>query len=69
MEVQTIINLLRDMNIAFYTGVPDSQLRALCDCLMEGKGIGGEHVITANEGNAVALAVGEYLATGRIPVI
>lgn len=69
MEVQTIINLLRDMNIAFYTGVPDSQLRALCDCLMEGKGIGGEHVITANEGNAVALAAGEYLATGRIPVI
>lgn len=69
MEVQTIINLLKDMNITFYTGVPDSQLRALCDYLMEGKGIGGEHVITANEGNAVALAAGEYLATGRIPVI
>lgn len=57
------------MNSVFFTGVPDSQLRALCDCLIESKGINGEHIITANEGNAVALAAGEYLATGRIPVI
>lgn len=57
------------LNPAFYTGVPDSQLRPLCDYLMQQEGISSGHVIAANEGNAVALATGEYLATGRIPVV
>lgn len=66
MNIQT---LLEELNADFYTGVPDSQLRALCDGLMENKGIGSEHIIAANEGNAVALAAGAYLATGKVPVI
>lgn len=66
MNVQV---LLQELKADFYTGVPDSQLRALCDCLMESKGIGKEHIIAANEGNAVALAAGAYLATGKIPVV
>ena len=54
----------------FYTGVPDSQLKALCDYLMERYGIdASHHVIAANEGNCTALAAGYYLATGRIPVV
>lgn len=60
---------IETLGLSFYAGVPDSQLRALCDCLIDNKGIGMEHVIAANEGNAVALAAGEYLATGKIPVI
>lgn len=66
MNVQA---LLKELNVGLYTGVPDSQLRALCDCLMESKGIGAEHIIAANEGNAVALAAGAYMATGKIPVV
>lgn len=54
----------------FYTGVPDSQLRALCDYLMDKYGINPKHhVICANEGNSVALGAGYYLATRKIPVI
>jgi len=54
----------------FYTGVPDSQLKALCDCLMNRYGIHPKHhVIAANEGNAVALAAGYHLATGKVPVV
>jgi len=54
----------------FWTGVPDSQLRALCDCLIERYGVGNKcHVIAANEGNAVALAAGYYLSTGKIAVV
>ena len=45
----------------FFTGVPDSQLKALCDCLMEKYGISDRHIIAANEGNAVGLAAGHYL--------
>lgn len=53
----------------FFTGVPDSQLRPLCDYLIATYGIGRHHIIAANEGNAAALAAGHYLATGRIPVV
>ena len=52
------------------TGVPDSQLKALCDYLMDKYGIDPKHhVIAANEGNAAALAAGYHLATGRVPVV
>ena len=54
----------------FYTGVPDSQLRPLCDFLMERFGIDAKHhVIAANEGNCAALAAGYHLATGKNPVV
>lgn len=54
----------------FYSGVPDSQLKALCDYLMATYGTDPRHhVIAANEGNATALAAGYHLATGRVPVV
>ncbi len=54
----------------FYTGVPDSQLKALCNTLMDTYGIDPHHhVIAANEGNCTALAAGYYLATGKVPVV
>ena len=54
----------------FYTGVPDSRLKALCDCLLDMYGQNPKHhVIAANEGNSGAVAAGYYLATGRIPVV
>lgn len=63
-------NLLKAIGADFYTGVPDSQLKPLCDYLMNTYGIDKKHhVIAANEGNCVALASGYYLATGRIPVV
>ncbi len=54
----------------FYTGVPDSQLKALCDYLMDTYGIDKKHhVIGANEGTCTALAAGYHLATGKVPVV
>ena len=54
----------------FYTGVPDSQLKALCNYLMDTYGIDPKHhVIGANEGNCTAIAAGYHLATGKIPVV
>lgn len=66
MKIEKFVDLL---NSEFYTGVPDSQLRPLCDYLMEEQGISKQHVIAANEGNAVAMAAGYYLSTGKIPVV
>ena len=54
----------------FYTGVPDSQLKALCNYLIAMYGIDSKHhIIAANEGNAAALAAGYHLATGKVPVV
>ena len=65
-----IKDLLDVIDSDFYTGVPDSQLKALCDYLMDTYGIDKEHhIIAANEGNSVALAAGYHLASGNVPVV
>lgn len=53
----------------FFTGVPDSLLSPFCNYLMEKYGLGEHHIIAANEGNAVGLAAGYHLATGKVPVV
>lgn len=67
MKIQDFIEVL---DSDFYTGVPDSLLSPMCDYLVETYGEDGtHHVIAANEGNAVGLAAGYHLATGKVPVI
>lgn len=67
MKVEKFIEI---MGAEFYTGVPDSRLKALCDCLLSMYGQDPRHhVIAANEGNSIAVAAGYYLATGKIPVV
>lgn len=67
MEVKKLLDII---GADFYTGVPDSQLKALCNYLMDTYGIDYQrHVIAANEGNCTALAAGYHLATGKIPVV
>ena len=61
------LDFLREFD--FFAGVPDSQLRPLCDWLMDTRGISDSHIIAANEGNAVGLAAGYHLATGKVPVV
>lgn len=54
----------------FFTGVPDSQLKALCDYLFEKyKTDPRHHIIGVNEGNCAAIAAGYHLATGKVPVV
>ncbi len=67
MKVEDFVDVLGS---DFYTGVPDSQLKALCNYLMNRYGINKKHhIIAANEGNCAALAAGYHLATGKIPVV
>lgn len=67
MQVENFVKILGS---DFYTGIPDSQLKALCNYLMNTYGISKEHhIIAANEGNCVGLAAGYHLATGKVPVV
>lgn len=67
MKIESFLNII---GAKFYSGVPDSQLRALCDFLIDKYGTDPKHhIIAANEGNAAAIAAGYHLATGKIPVV
>ena len=67
MKVESLVKIIES---DFYTGVPDSQLKALCNYLMDRYGIDPKHhIIAANEGNCTALAAGYHLATGKVPVV
>ena len=67
MKVEKLFEIL---DSDFYTGVPDSQLKALCNFLIDKFGTDPKHhIIAANEGNCTALAAGYHLATGKVPVV
>jgi len=59
---------LRANGVSFFAGVPDSLLKNLCSYVDE-HSCAGEYLVTANEGNAIALAAGHYLATGKAGVV
>ena len=56
--------MFQEKGIDFYTGVPDSILSPFC-AFMDENVPKSRHVIAANEGNAVAIAAGSYLASGK----
>jgi len=57
------LEALRNQGISFFAGVPDSLLKNFCAYVTDHTQP-GEHIIAANEGSAVGLATGHYLATG-----
>ncbi len=66
MNAAVFLDACLEEGIDFYSGVPDSFLSALCNELFLRYGTDGhEHIVAHNEGGAIALCAGHYLATGR----
>lgn len=61
-------NHLKNNGVDFFTGVPDSYLNGFCNYLVANTSE-NEHIIAANEGNAVGIAAGHYFATGKLPLV
>lgn len=61
-------NCLIGNEFDFFTGVPDSLLKELCLCIKDRTESTG-NIIAANEGNAVALACGYHIASGKYGVV
>ena len=61
-------DILASYGIDFYAGVPDSLLKNLCAYITDHADV-AHNIIAANEGGAMGLAAGHYLATSQIPVI
>ncbi len=64
LNVETIYKAFLDNGIDFFTGVPDSLLKNICAYITD-NAPHHRHIIAANEGNAIGLAAGHYLATGN----
>jgi phosphonopyruvate decarboxylase len=67
IRVQSLINLFKKNDVNFFSGVPDSVLKELSKFL--DKKTKKNHVIATNEGSAVSIGIGHYLATNKIPCI
>lgn len=68
LDSRVIYDALRDVGVSFFAGVPDSLLKDFCFYLTD-HADDSSHVITANEGSAVALAAGYHLATGNLGLV
>ena len=63
--VEKLIETLKKNKVNFFTGVPDSVLKALSVYLENKK----NHLVAVNEGSAVSHGVGYFLSTKKIPCI
>lgn len=68
LEPKDVFGWFGDRGVTFFTGVPDSLLKDFCAYVTE-HAPSEQHVITANEGGAIALAMGHHLATGGIALV
>ena len=59
---------LIENQVEFFTGVPDSLLKDICAYITDNTS-SKNNIIAANEGNAVGLAAGYHMATGKIPMV
>ncbi len=65
---ELFVRTLQAESINFYAGVPDSLLKNICAYLTDHIPA-DRNLITANEGAAIAVATGHYLATGEVPLV
>ena len=61
-------NALCMQGMDYFCGVPDSVLKDFCAYMITATPK-SRHVVTSNEGQAVALAAGYHIATGRVGVV
>jgi phosphonopyruvate decarboxylase len=65
---EALFEALKRRGIGLFAGVPDSVLSSFC-AYVNDHSLASGHIITANEGNAVALAAGYHLSTGRTAAV
>ena len=68
LDCKAFYDAMNGAGFDFYAGVPDSLLKDFCAYVTDHTPP-ERNIITANEGSAVGLAAGYYLATGRPGVV
>lgn len=67
LNQKKVFEVLKNNGVTFYTGVPDSFLNGFCNYALAN--CGDRNVIAANEGNAIGIAAGHYIASREIPLV
>ena len=67
IKIDEITKVLEKNNIEFISGVPDSIFKDLC--LEFEKSFEKKHIVAANEGSSIGLAIGYHLASNKIPIV
>lgn len=65
--MEKLVDKFENEGVSFITGVPDSLLKELSQEISSRTTF--KHIIAANEGSALSLAIGHNLATGKIPMV
>jgi len=68
IEPKDFFAAMSQHGIGLYAGVPDSLLANFC-AYVDDQGGRDQHLITANEGNAVALAMGYHLSANKLAAV
>lgn len=68
IEPSVLYRVLRRHGVGFFAGVPDSLLASFC-AYVDDECRSNEHVIAANEGNAIALGAGFHLSSGKVAAV
>lgn len=68
LSPEFFVKTLSHLGVEFYAGVPDSLLKNVCAYITDNIPENC-NIITANEGTAVGLASGYYLATSKLPMV
>ena len=64
IDPAAFFKILKKNNINFFCGVPDSLLKNFCAYVNDNCSK-NEHIIAANEGNAIGIAAGKNISTGE----
>ena len=68
IDPSAALEVLTRAGVDFFTGVPDSLLKEFNSCVVDELSP-DSHVVAPNEGSAVAMAAGHFIATGRPAVV
>ena len=68
VNVDYFFSSLKYSGVEFFSGVPDSLLKDICAYITDNTS-SENHIISANEGNAISIAIGYHLATKKVPLI
>ncbi len=68
VDCEKFYQAIASQGVGLFTGVPDSLLKEICACITDQAG-SNQHMIAANEGAAIGLATGSFLATGNLAMV
>ena len=68
IDPKKFTDTLVNEGVDFFCGVPDSLLKDFCAYIEESLPE-KNHIVSANEGTAIAIAAGKQMATGKTPMV